>query len=323
MKLVPRWWRGWVVLSSEKESPLVLAIFRILIGFCAIGSLFSAARSGVIDVLWVGAIDGGAMPLSGTRWVRLFGGPTHDVVWWFFAVAMGSAILVTLGLGGRWPAIVAGQAYASLTGLNVNTAGGYDAMISIAFYVLFFSAASTTLSLDAWRKLGSPWAEAPDVPAWPRYALIFQLVVIYFMTGLQKASPVWTPFGGYTALYWVYQDPTWRRFDSEVFVYGHRLLQVATAVTWHWELSAPLVVVWLYARRTAKKGGALRRLLLRRDLRKLYLLIGVCMHLGILLTLDVGPFSLVSLSFYPLFFTPDEIAEFLHRLRRRNTASAA
>ncbi|NUO53030.1 MAG: HTTM domain-containing protein [Polyangiaceae bacterium] len=324
MKRFASAWRGWVAFTSEKESPTVLAIFRILIGLCAIGSLWSAARAGVVDAFWISASDGGAMRLTATRLIKLFGGPTHDVVWTFFAVAMASAALVTVGLGGRWPALVASQSYAALTDLNGNTAGGYDAMIAIAFFILFFSRASTAFSVDAWRNLESPWADAPEVPAWPRYVLIFQMIVIYFMTGLQKASPVWTPVGGYTALYWVYQDPTWRRFDSELFVRGHRLLQVATAVTWHWETAAPMVLVWYWARRTKDRAGRIRKRLLAWDLRKIYLAVGVCLHLGILLTLDVGPFSLVSLSFYPLFFTPDEVEGFFERVRRiRSRASAA
>lgn len=31
---------------------------------------------------------------------------------------------------------------------------------------------------------------------------------MYTLTGLQKSALVWTPADGYTALYWVTQDPT-------------------------------------------------------------------------------------------------------------------
>jgi hypothetical protein len=48
------------------------------------------------------------------------------------------------------------------------------------------------------------------------------------------------------------------------------------------------------------------RLLLRWDLRKPFVLVGVGLHLGILLTLEVGPFSLVSLAYYLALFSPDD-----------------
>ncbi len=314
MSVVARWWRGWVAFTSEREPAFLLAFFRIAIGLCAISSLVSAATSGVLDVMWVDASGGGALGLSGSRLVQLFGGATHPVIWGFFWVALAASVLSTVGLGGRLPLLVASQVYGALVRTNANTMGGYDSMIAIAFFLLFFSGANETLSLDAWRKTRR-FATGALVSAWPRHVLVFQLVVIYFFTGLQKMSPVWTPAGGYSALYWVYQDPTWRRFDMDFTGALYPVLQVATAVTWHWELAAPLVLVWMWLRRTSDRGGRLRGWLLRRDLRAWYLTVGVLLHLGILVTLNVGPFSFVSLSFYPLFFRPDELTAFARRIR--------
>lgn len=304
-------WTSWVAFTSEKEPALVLAIFRVLLSLCAIGSLLTAMD--VLSVLWIDAAHGGAFTLEPTRLVRLFGGPTPPVIQTFWWVALVAAALSAVGLGGRWPLLVAGQAYTALVRTNAGITGGYDAMIGIAFWILFFSGANATLSVDAWRRTKRLLTD-DLIPAWPRRVLVLQLVVIYFITGLQKMSPVWTPLGGYSALYWVYQDPTWRRFDMSFTTKLYPLLQVGTAITWHWELSFPVVMAWLWARRTKARGGRLRRALLRWDLRKLYLAIGVCLHLGILLTLNVGPFSFVSLSFYPLFFRPEEVRTFLVRL---------
>ena len=307
-------WRAWVAITSQKEPAIVLAVFRVAISLSAIGSLLTLAD--VLPVLWIDAAHGGAFALHPTRLVRLFGGPTPGVIWSFWWVALVCASLSAIGLGGRWPFLLAGQAYTALVRTNAGITGGYDAMIGIAFWILFFSGASATLSVDAYRR-AKRWITPDEIPAWPRYVLALQLVVIYFITGLQKMSPVWTPFGGYSALYWVYQDPTWRRFDMSFTAKLYPLLQLGTAITWHWELSFPVVLVWLWARRTKERGGRLRRALLRWDLRKLYLVIGVCMHLGVLLTLNVGPFSFVSVSFYPLFFRADEVNALLSRIGLR------
>jgi hypothetical protein len=136
--------------------------------------------------------------------------------------------------------------------------------------------------------------------------LIFQLLVMYGFTGIQKVSPVWTPLGGYSALYWVYQDPTWRRFNMDWTAGYPTVLSVMTAVTWHWEVMAPGLLLFYWARRRRDSGGRFVRLLLRWDLRKPFVLVGVGLHLGILLTLEVGPFSLVSLAYYLALFSPDD-----------------
>ena len=43
------------------------------------------------------------------------------------------------------------------------------------------------------------------------------------------------------------------------------------------------------------------------DFRSLYALIGVGLHIGIWATMEVGPFTWVSLTYYICFFSPDEM----------------
>lgn len=305
MSRATRLWRAWVALTSEREPALALASFRIAIATVAVGSLLSAATSGVTRALWIEEPHG-ALRLHGDWLVEALGGPTPTVIWALFVVALISCALVAIGLGGRVPCLIASQTYLALARVNDDTAGGYDAMINNALYLLLFSGAWETLSLDCRRRTGSWTSEAP-VPAWPRYLLVFQLLVIYGSTALHKLSPVWTPIGGYSALWWVYQDPTWRRWDMSFLADLYPLLQVGTAVTWHWELAMPLLLVWYACARTRDRGGRLRALVLRWDLRKPLAGIGVVLHLGILFTLNVGPFSLASLAYYLLLWTPDEL----------------
>ncbi len=307
--------RLWVDVTSDREPPCVLAAFRIAIGVVLLGSLASAAASGVVETLWVDASDGGALRLEPSPWlVALLGGPTRRVIWSLFAIAGAAGTLVTLGLGGRLPYLLAAQAYGALTHTNTDTVGAYDSMLTNALYLLFFSAASATYSLSC-RLSNGAWTSHENEPAWPRYLLLFQLLLIYAATGLQKMSLPWTPLGGYSALYWVLQDPTWRRFDMAWTASVYPLLQVATATTWHWELAAPILLLYFYAKRTAPVGGRWRALLTRCDLRKPYALIGIGLHLGILVLLNVGPFSIVSLAYYLLLLRPDELTALLSRTR--------
>lgn len=318
-------WRFWVELTSEREAPLVLATFRIALGLVVLGSLASAVSGGVVSAMWIDLRDGGALRLAApTFLVELLGGPTRATIWTLVAVAFGAGCLVLLGLGGRVPYLLAAQAYAAVVRTNGDTAGGYDSMITNALYLLMFSEANATLSLDCRRRTGA-FTSSDPIPAWPRYLLVFQLLVIYGVTGLQKMSHTWTPFGGYSALYWVLQDPTWRRFDTTWSAFVYPLLQVATAITWHWELAAPVLLLHYYARRTADRGGRLRALLARWDLRKPFALVGVPVHLGILVLLNVGPFSFISLAYYVLLLRPGElerVARWVGQRARRATGEA-
>jgi hypothetical protein len=315
MGRIARTWRAWVALTSEREAPLVLACFRILIALVAVGSLLSVATSGVLDALMI-QIPHGALHLEGGWLVNMLGGPTVRVMWCLWTVALIACACVAVGLGGRVACLIAAQAYLAVARVNPDVAGGYDAMINNALYLLIFSSAFETLSLDCRRKTGR-WTSDVPVPAWPRYLLVFQLLVIYGSTALHKLSPVWTPVGGYSALFWVFQDPTWRRFDMSFVAGIYPLLQVATAITWHWELAMPLLLVWYGCNRSRDRGGRLRRIVLRWDLRKPFAAMGVMLHLGILMTLNVGPFSFASLAYYVLLWTPDELAAAGRTLRDR------
>src|SRR5262249_11684455 len=81
--------------------------------------------------------------------------------------------------------------------------------------------------------------------------------------------------------------------------------QAATGLTWVWEITAPVLLLAMWYRRTSHRPG-LRAAFSRVDFRRWFVLIGVAVHLGIFLAMDVGPFSCVMLSYYLCLFRPDE-----------------
>jgi hypothetical protein len=205
--------------------------------------------------------------------------------------------------------------YNGLITINPLASGGYDVLMTNAFWVLFLGEPNATLSLNArWRH--GQYTSDRLVSAWPRYALIFQLLLMYSLTGLQKTALVWTPAGGYTALYWITQDPTWMRFDGGFAAWLTPILRVGTAITWHWEQLSIALLLWYYARYTAERGGRLRGWVLRWDWRIGWTLVGFMLHMGILLLVNVGPFSWVTLSFYFLMWRPAELELGWQRFRR-------
>ncbi|MEZ4448212.1 MAG: hypothetical protein R3B09_01950 [Nannocystaceae bacterium] len=311
-----RRWAALVALCGRREPAHGLALFRIAVGLSMLYALISMAWSGLDQVFWVDTADGGMFDHRPDHWLlAALGGRTAAVIGGLVPVGIGLAVCVTLGLGGRPVLLCAGQVYQALVRAGPLVTGGYDLLIGDALWLLLLAGASRSLSLDARIRRGT-WAPAIDIAAWPRYLAIFQILTVYTTTGLHKQGPPWTPIGGFSALYWVFQEPTWRRFDLSFTASVYPLTQIATAVTWLWEISALLLLVFYYYRETAERPGRIRAWMQRRDLRVAFVAIGVPLHLGILILLNVGPFSLISLAYYLCLWHPDELARGGRRLLR-------
>lgn len=304
MTRVRRWWRGWIELTSTRERGESLARFRIAVGLVIAYSLLSMIAADLVDVMWVDAAYGGLQTLDTKHWlVALLGGRTPSTAWVLVGSGLGLATLMVAGAGGRWTVLAMLQVYYALVTAKSTLTGGYDTLITNALWILFLSECTATLSVDCRLRTGR-FRSDREIPAWPRYVLIGQLLVVYGTTGLYKLSPVWTPGGDHSALYWVFQDPTWRRFDMDFTASWYWVTQLATAVTWWWEVTAPLLLVVYWLRYTRERGGRLRAWIDRHDLRKPWAAIGIGLHLGIVMLLNVGPFSPISLSYYLCLIPP-------------------
>ncbi len=304
-----RLWSAFVALTSIREPGTSLARFRIAVGLVMLYSLLSMITAGLVEVMWVDAAHGGLQTLSTQHWlIGLLGGRTLATAWGLVIAGLVLASLVVVGLGGRLTTLLTLQVYYALTSAHGTLSGGYDTLITNALWLLVLAQSTATLSLDCRLRTGQ-WRSERPVPAWPRYLVILQLIVVYGTTGLHKLSPVWIPGGDYSALYWVFQEPTWPRFDMAWTASVFPLTQLATAVTWWWEVLTPLLLVVYWARYTAPRGGRVRRALNRFDLRKPWAAMGVGLHLGILVLLNVGPFSPISLAYYLCFIPPASPAQ--------------
>ncbi len=300
-----RLWGRWVRFLDQKEPGTTLALWRIACGLCVVGTVGAVLLAGVVPALWLGPADGG-YTTSATPWLfRWLGGVTRANVYSVVAITIVAGLMTTVGLGGRWPILVALQGFLNLIALNYGATGAHDAVISNALWLLVLSRSTATLSLDCKLWTGR-WTSDKPVPAWPRYLAIFQLVLIYWTSGLQKLSATWTPAGGFSALYYIMQQPVWQRWDMTWAAWLYPLTQIATAVSWIWEITSPLLLLAFWYRATRDRPGWLRRFFNRINFRRVFVVIGVALHLGILLFLEVGPFSWIMLSFYLCLYHPDE-----------------
>ncbi len=302
----PGLWGRWVALLSEREAGTSLALFRAACGACVLYSVGSVVLHGMVPVIWLDPADGGYGPVGpGPRLFQLLGGVDPTTVWGVVVATLLVGLLLLIGAGGRLTALLALQGYMALTGINSNTVGAYDWLLTNALWLVVLARSTATLSLDCRLRTGR-WSSSEPVSAWPRYLAVYQIVLVYWSTGMHKLSRAWTPADGFSALYYILQEPTWQRWDMTWLAHVYPLTQVATATTWIWELTAPLLLLVLWYRRTRQRPGRLRALCNRLPLRGAWVAVGVAMHLGILIFMDVGPFSLVALSYYFCLFHPDE-----------------
>ncbi len=299
-------WGRWVALLSEREVGMSLALFRAACGACVLWSIGSVVIYGMVPVIWLGPADGGYAPVGqGPRLFQWLGGVTPATVWGVVAATLLAGLLLLLGGGGRLTALAALLGYQALTGINGNTLGAYDWLLTNALWLVVLARSTATLSLDCRLRTGR-WRSDELVSAWPRYLAIYQIVLVYWSTGMHKLSHYWTPAGGFSALYYILQEPNWQRRDMSWLAHVYPLTQAATATAWAFEITAPLLLLVLWYRRTRERPGRLRALCNRLPLRGLWVATGVAMHLGILVLMDVGPFSLVAVAYYPCLYRPDE-----------------
>lgn len=302
-----RWWDAYKNLLDRREPGDVMALFRVAVGAVALGSLISAASSGIAGVVWVDRAYGGYHALGeGPYLIRWLGGPTPGVITSVLIGTLLSGALVVLGLGGRIPAFFTLQGYIALTRLDPSASGSSDVLVTNGLWLIFLARSTATLSLDCKWRTGRLRSDE-EIMAFPRYLAVLQIIVMYWSTGLQKLSIYWLPSGSYSALYYILQDPAWQRIPVIWAARAYPLTQIATFVTWLWEVTAPLLLLVYYLRFTADRGGRLRTWMNRWDLRKPWAAIGLILHVTIFLTMDVGHFSFIALAYYICLWHPSSL----------------
>lgn len=313
----PSRWNRLVAFWDARETGESMALLRIGAGLTVFATMVLLIYREIPDVIWVDFKDGGYRSLgAGQHLVRRLGGPSPGLTWTLVWTACISSVFVTLGLFGRVSIFVLLVSYLNLHRLNGETSGSSDIVITNALWMLLLTRATVTWSVDCYIK-NRRWSSDELITAWPRYLLILQIVLLYGTTGIQKVSAYWLPIGGWSALYYILQQPTWGRFDHSWAAYVFPLTQIGTLVTWLWEAGAPLLLLVLYYRNTADRPGRLRRWFNRWDLRWVWAVIGITMHLMILVFMVVGPFSPITLSLYFCVFRPAEWRAWLGKLGQR------
>jgi len=175
---------------------------------------------------------------------------------------------------------------------------GADAAVRAVLFCLLWADCGSVWSVDAWiarrRKDGTAQtAQESMYPIAPLRLIRFQIALIYLNAGLWKLfNPLWRDG---SAVHYVLQSNVYRRFPGLVPAGFDTLSSVLTYGTLAWELSFAFLILF----------GATRRVVL---------IVGVLMHLGMLATIEVGPFHLVMLASYVAFLDPLQVPTLPMRL---------
>lgn len=281
-----------------------MALMRIAVGLTLLWTLGDLVFSGVVPLVYLPPEHGGFREMADGHWlIQALGGVTPATVWGLIVAGMGLSAALVAGRGGWVVPLLLIHVGKALFSLHSASGGGHDRVLFNALFLLIFAR-----------------GDRAQVAAWPRYVAVYQLALIYWTTGVQKIGEEWMPWGGFSALYYALQLPEWRRVELGFLAEQpwYFATQVGTAVTMGFEWTAPLLVALVYWAETSERPGRLRGWANRLRLREVYVVTGVCLHLGIWVTMQVGPFSPAMLAYYACLYPPESWA----RLRQRVSATA-
>ena len=306
-------WHTWVNFWSEKENGFSVAMVRISIGFTLLYTCCSPYLSGVWTAIWVDESYGGIRRYKSVPWLlEVLGGATPNAIETMLWMGILSSLGLILGIAGRMSALIGMIVMNTISWHNPLATGGHDDLIANALWLLVFVQNDCTHSVTCKIRTGS-WRSDTPVFVIVRRLLLAQLIIMYGSTGLQKVSAHWIPFGKLDALWYILQQPTWSWRDHQFLAPWFWVSQMGTLGTWLFEVFSPMMWIWmLWEDRSnspwyAPKWG--QRLVNRMNPRVCFACVGIPMHLGILLTMDVGPFSYAALSYYWTLYRPITIRD--------------
>lgn len=300
--LVERWERFWFA-----EIPThIYALLRIAFGLVGCMTLL-----GLRDVSTFWFLDG-LVPLDvgivGLKQYVVAHGLGQAAGVALYATTWVAYIAMILGFQTRIAVPVALFSALMHVAWNYLPLSGADAALRVFLFCLVWAECGAVWSVDAWmarRQGGTESSSSATGLIAPLRLIRFQIALVYLNAGFWKIfNPLWRSG---VAVHYVVQNNIFRRLPHGMPVQFDTLVTVLTYGTLVWELTFAFFLLF-------------------RPTRRIALVAGILMHLGMLVTLEVGPFHLIMLASYLAFLDPESVATLPRRfasiIRRRRVNGA-
>ena len=289
---------AWNSFFFEELSPLPMAVFRIAVGLLVLLFAFQLCPDLTI---WYGpnAIISQTTLARVSAWTKfnlLTLLPNDEFsVWVFFLIFVLAAFFLTVGFLSRTSAILVFAGMLSLHSSNTLILNSGDNLLRLLVLYLVFSPAGRALSIDNLIRRRFSKKSSTNV-----YSPVAQRIVQLQMIAIY-CQAFWTKLVGVTWL------------DGTAMYYCSRLEE-------YWRFSVPqaidhILVYQLLSWGTLVVEFSLWTLIWVRELRPFVLLLGIALHLGIEITMNVNFFSYIMLSCYITFLSDRQIKTALEWLK--------
>jgi hypothetical protein len=291
---IAKWWE---CFFFRPESPICIALFRILYGTCVSATIILLHSDWLA---WFGTHAWVSEPTMhivepGIR-LNLFGLFPQSDRWitWFFWIALLFSVLLTIGLWTRVSSVAVFLCLNSLQQRALFITHGGDKFLRVAGFFLMFAPAGALLSVDHWIRLRRRKTEATELRApWAQRMIQFELALLYFTSFLWKMKGhAWLDG---TALYYVVHFREIQRFPVPEWIKSVAILKIGTWLALALEFSLG-ALIWF------------------KRYRYPLLVLGLCFHLCLEYALNFPMFQWDVLSAYVLFIDPDDLSRILRRI---------
>jgi hypothetical protein len=210
--------------------------------------------------------------LHAWRWPMMLFPETMGWIWALLGLWVTALILMLVGYRTRWAIAAVWLLTFCFLAHNPNIRNGGDDTLQVVLFLLMLAPCGRSLSLDARGLTDNRWA-----PAWPVRLIQLQLCAIYLTTGLAKLrGGMW--WDG-SSMYYVFNDVTLTRWSYAQLPVPYWITVILTYLTVWWEVLFLPLMLW---KRT----------------RVVILLMGLAMHIGVFISLEVGWFSIYTMAMY-------------------------
>ncbi len=292
---------GWQQFFFAPQSPLPIALFRILYGLCVSATLILLHGDWLE---WYGGHSWISMSTMttiepGVR-LNLFGIIPQNDRWIgaFFWVFLVLAFMLIIGLWTRFSSAAVFLCLASIQQRNLFILHGGDVFLRVAGFFLIFAPAGAALSIDRLIRIrrGREGATPPLSAPWAQRMIQYQLAFMYFVSVMWKLKG--NTWRNGTAVDYVFHLHAVTRFPLPAWALLPVMIKAETWLTLVIEFSLA-VLIWF------------------RPLRYPLLLVGLLFHLCLEYALNVPMFQWDILSAYVLFIDPDDLSRAWRAIFRR------